>query len=317
VRVNRIWQHLFGRGLVATDDNFGTQGTPPTHPELLDWLAVRFASDSGSAWRLKPILRLLMTSATYRQTSASGSDSDPAIVVQASRLPAAETAARQQDVTRSAGDPSNPVVDPATIDPGNDLLWRMRLRRLESEAVRDAILAVSGKLDRTAGGPPIVTIAQTDGSVTIKDDELPTPTAKCRRSLYLLARRNYHPSPLGVFDQPVLATNCTARQSSAVVTQALTMLNDAFVLDQADAFADRVLAEHRENADPPGAIDLAFRLALCRPPTAEEQAWCADLLRRQEERVRGAGASNQDVRRQAFAQLCHVLLNSSEFLYIP
>ncbi len=300
VRVNRIWHHLFGRGIVATDDNFGTQGTPPTHPELLDWLATRFASGD---WRLKPFLRLLMTSATYRQTSAS---------------PVEPASAADPVKTGSVASGNPASIDPASIDPANDLLWRMRLRRLESEAVRDTILAVSAKLDRTPGGPPILTAAQPDGSITLKEDSLPTPTAKWRRSLYLLARRNYHPSVLGVFDQPVLATNCTARQSSAVVTQSLTMLNDAFVLEQADAFAERVLAESGGGGSDPGnAIDLAFRLALTRPPTPEEQQWSAELLHRQQDRARAGGAGAEDARRQSFAQLCHVLLNSSEFLYVP
>jgi hypothetical protein len=264
VQVNRIWQHLFGRGIVATDDNFGAQGRTPTHPELLDWLAARFAADG---WRVKPLLRMLMTSDVYKQASAGD---DPKA---------------------------------AEADPGNDLLWRMRLRRLESESVRDAILAVSGKLDRTMGGTPVLTAAQPDGSVIIKEDSLPTPTAKWRRSLYLLARRNYHPALLGVFDQPIVATNCTGRQSAAVVTQSLTMLNNAVVLEQSDAFADRVIIE--SGNDDAKAIDLAFRLALTRSPRGDEQSWCADFLR------------GHQPRREAIAQLCHVLFNSSEFLYVP
>jgi hypothetical protein len=284
VRVNRVWHHLFGRGLVATSENFGIQGTPPTHPELLDWLAARFV---GDGWRLKPMLRLLMTSDAYRQASA-----------------AAEGA-----VTPGA-------VDPAAIDPANDLLWRQRLRRLESEAVRDAILAASGKLDRTPGGLPNWTAAQPDGSVTVVEPGQPTPTAKWRRSLYMLNRRNYHLTLLNVFDQPLVATNCTARQTSAVVTQSLTMLNDAFVLEQADFFADRLLAESG-GGDEPRAIGLAFRLALSRPPTAPELASCAELLKRHRERQAAAGAGEAESKRHAFAQLAHVMLNSSEFLYVP
>ncbi len=282
VRVNRIWQHAFGKGIVATGDNFGTQGTPPTHPELLEWLASRFVS---GGWRLKPMLRLLMTSATYRQASSS--------------------------VGIGAGG-----AEPEAADPADDYLWRMRLRRLESEAVRDSTLVVAGRLDRTLGGPPIWTIARPDGSVAVREDTLPTATARWRRSLYLLARRNYHPTILGVFDQPVVATNCTARQSSAVVTQALTMLNDAFFAEQADAFAARVLA----GAGPGGrdsAIDMAFRVALARPPRDEERAWCSELLGRHEARSAASGAVADEARRSALVGLCHVLLSSSEFLYIP
>ncbi len=126
VRVNRIWAHLFGKGLVETCDNLGVTGAKPTHPELLEWLAVQFAAHVG---QLKPFLKLLMTSTVYRQQSA---DNQPA---------------------------------GARIDPENRLLWRQRLRRLESEAVRDSLLAVSGRLDRSAGGPPIpVEARRTDRS---------------------------------------------------------------------------------------------------------------------------------------------------------
>lgn len=283
VRVNRIWQHLFGRGIAATGDNFGSQGTPPTHPELLEWLAGRYVA---GGWRLKPFLRLLMTSDAYRQASAT----DPG--------------------TASPGS-----IDPSTVDPSNDLLWRQRLRRLESEAVRDAILAASGKLDRTPGGLPNWTAAQPDGSVTVVEPGQPTPTAKWRRSLYMLNRRNYHLTLLNVFDQPLVATNCTARQTSAVVTQSLTMLNDAFVVEQAGFFAERLLSESA--GDEARAIDLAFRLALSRPPAAGEVASCAALLKRHRERHAMTGASEGDSRRHALEQLAHVLLNSSEFLYVP
>jgi hypothetical protein len=286
VRVNRIWQHLFGRGIVPTGDNFGRQGTPPTHPELLEWLAGRFVADG---WRLKPMLRLLMTSAAYRQSSAAGAPADPA----------------------SASAP-----DPAAIDPANDLLWRMRLRRLESESVRDAVLSVSGKLDRTAGGPPVMTTANPDGSVVVSPEGQPTPTAKWRRSMYLLARRNYHPSVLNVFDQPLVATNCTARQASAVVTQSLTMLNDAFLTEQADFAAERLLSE--SGGDEARAVGLAFRLAVSRSPAAEESQWCAAFLNRHRARAgAAAGVDATAAQRQALSHLCLVLMNSSEFLYVP
>src|SRR5207302_188536 len=125
-------------------------------------------------------------------------------------------------------------------DPGNRLLGRMRLRRLESEAIRDAVLAVSGTLDRTMGGPPIPIEPRPDGLVVVGSKGLPTPTAAWRRSLYLFARRNYNLTLLGVFDQPVMATNCVRRVHSAVPLQSLTLLNDAFMLEQADHFAARV-----------------------------------------------------------------------------
>jgi mono/diheme cytochrome c family protein len=255
VRVNRIWQHLFGRGIVATSENLGRSGSRPTHPELLDWLAGEFVR---GGWRTKPLIRLLVTSTAYRQAAAR---------------------------------PMAPAADP-----DNTLLWRMRLRRLESECVRDALLAVSGRLDRSAAGPPSAHTTQPDGRIVVPST---------RRSLYLLGRRNYHPTLLGVFDQPVVATNCTGRMASAVVTQSLTMLNDAFVLEQANHFAARVARE--AGPDSTKRVERAFLLALARRPTPAEAARCVEFLRRQGSRLSGDGA---------LAQLCHTLLCSNEFLYL-
>ena len=259
VRVNRVWRHLFGRGLVEPTDNLGRSGTPPTHPELLDWLAAEFVRNGR---RLKPFLKLLVTSAAYRQASG-GAGPAPA------------------------------------SDPDNRLLWRMPLRRLESEVIRDSLLAVSGKLDLSLGGPPVPVDVKPDGSLAPRDGDRP------RRSVYLLARRNYHPTLLGVFDQPALPTNCTARQTSAVVLQSLALLNDEFVRQQAAAVADGVSASATSGAE----VEAAFRLVLGRPPTASEAKIATDLIESHQKR----GES----RSQALTHLCHVLLNTSEFLYAP
>jgi hypothetical protein len=277
VRVNRVWQHLFGTGIVESADNFGLSGARPAHPELLEWLAAEFVSNGG---RLKPLLKTIMTSTAYRQASA---------------VPAAE---RQRQV-----------------DPDDRLLWRMPLRRLESECVRDALLSVSGKLDPAVGGPPVPTENRPDGTIVVKAQGLPPGTSPQRRSLYLLARRNYHPTVLGVFDQPVLTTNCTRRASSAVVLQALTMLNDVFVLEQAGALAERVARE--AGPEPGPRVERAFRVALGRPPSAAEAEWSAALLRRQSERYQAAGSAPEQAARQGLARLCHVLLNTNEFLSVP
>jgi hypothetical protein len=281
VMVNRLWQQLFGVGIVETADNFGHSGSRPTHPELLDWLASRWIAD-GYHW--KPLLKTVMLSTAYRQASV---------------LPS-------EGATTSA-------VDPQAVDPGNQLLWRQRLRRLESEAVRDAILTASGQLDRTLGGPPIPLDPRPDGSVVIKKANLPTPASRWRRSVYVLARRNYHLSMLGVFDQPVVATNCPRRNSSAVVLQSLAMLNDDFVIEQAAAFADRVITT--TPADRQTAA--AFEIALAREPNSQEIVWCEDLLRRQFDRFRPQCEADAPARRQALAHLCQMLLNTSEFLYVP
>ena len=269
VQVNRMWQHLFGKGLVETTDNLGVAGARPTHPELLEWLTAEFL-DNGGRWKL--LLKQIMTSRVYRQSSSVAPN---------------QTAASQ-------------------FDPDNRLLWRMRLRRLESEIVRDAVLAVSGKLDTTFGGAPIPVEPRPDGTFVISDKNLPTPTSPWRRSLYLLARRNYHPTILAVFDQPNLTTNCTGRESSAVVLQSLTMLNDRFVLDHAEHLAARVGAA--TGSDVVKQIDLAFRITLGRPPRDSERVACEAAF---------ANFAKQDSEEKALIQLCHTLLNTSEFLYVP
>jgi hypothetical protein len=296
VMVNRIWQHLFGEGLVPTPENFGRGGMPPTHPELLDWLAVEFADRE---WQVKPLIRLIMSSAVYRQASASVEDRAGT----GGPVPTIPTAAA------TAG--SNILGEPA--DPENQLLWRQRLRRLESEVVRDAMLAAGGNLDPQMGGAPILLQARPDGMVIISETGLATPSSKWRRSVYLLARHQYHLSLLTVFDQPVLATNCPRRDVSAVPLQSLTMLNDAFVMDQAERFAARVIDE--AGTSPDQRIELAFGIALGRMPSAIELEWCRDLLTRQAELYKTEPFSPQDRERKALVHLCQALFNSSEFLY--
>jgi hypothetical protein len=195
-------------------------------------------------------------------------------------------------------------------------LWRMRLRRMEAEIVRDSILATSGRLDRSMGGPPLPLDPRADGTVVLKEDALPTPTSKYRRSMYILARRAYHLSLLDVFDQPILATNCTERGTSAVVNQSLALLNDGFVIDQASAFAERVIAAAGEGPIE-RRIELAFQIALARPPVPDETSWAVELFARQRDRFLAAGNAAEEADRKALAQVCHMLLNTNEFLYVP
>ena len=267
VIVNRVWQHHFGRGIVATPGNLGRSGEAPTHPELLEWLTADFIE---GGWTFKRLHRQILLSSVYRQASS---------VV--GRSP--ERAADQ-------------------IDPKNLLLSRMPLRRLESEAVRDAILATSGRLDRTVGGAPVMVEGRPDGLVVVSSKGLATATSAQRRSLYLLARRNFNLSLLSVFDQPLMGTNCTTRNQSVVVSQSLTMLNDAFVLAEAGHFARRAAAA---GSEPREQVRAAFRLAFAREPGPEELAAGQQLLAEQ------AGAPQQ-----ALAHLCHMLMNANEFLYV-
>ncbi|TWU07240.1 Planctomycete cytochrome C [Symmachiella macrocystis] len=275
VIVNRFWQQVFGRGIVATSDNFGVAGAAPSHPELLDWLTSEFLRNG---WRAKPIIKQMVMSHAYRQAA-----------VLTSEMVAAEK-----------------------TDPENALLWRMNLRRLDSEYVRDAILVSSGKLDRSLFGEFIPVDVRPDGMVVIKKAGLPTPTYQWRRSIYVLARRNYHLTMLRIFDQPIVARNCTQREPSAVVTQALTLLHDDFVLEQAAFFAER-LAAHKTPAE---QITAAYRIALGRLPTDEEIRWCTELLHRQAERFRTDEKTAEKVDQLALAQLCKVLFNTNEYLYV-
>jgi hypothetical protein len=207
-------------------------------------------------------------------------------------------------------------VNPEALDPDNLLLWRMPLRRLEAEAVRDAILAISGALDATAGGPSIPLDPQPSGMVVVDEKHLRSPTDKWRRSVYLLARRNYHLSLLGVFDAPLMTTSCTRRVNSVVPLQALAMMNGAFTWEHAEKLARRVARE----AHGPAArqVELAFRLALARRPTADESASGQELLAQQTGRYAQAdprGTPDQAAQK-ALANLCLMLLNTNEFLYI-
>ncbi|MBI3865951.1 MAG: DUF1553 domain-containing protein [Planctomycetia bacterium] len=281
VIVNRVWQHYFGRGIVVTPDNFGRSGAAPTHPELLDWLATEFVR---SGWKFKSLHRLIVRSTAYRQ---------------ASRV-----------------EPGDPATSGASIDPDNLLLWRMPLRRLESEIIRDSILAVSGKLDRATGGPAVPIKPLPDGMVVIETQNLPPGANPFRRSLYLVSRRNYQPTELSVFDQPLVATNCTRRTSAAVALQSLAMLNGTFATEQADQFAKRVIAT--AGGDELKRIDLAFKLALSRPPGSEELDKSRLLLARQFQRsLSQPNTKPAEADEQALAHLCHMLLNTNEFLYIP
>jgi hypothetical protein len=288
VYVNRVWLHYFGRGIVPTPDNFGASGLPPSHPELLDWLAREFIA---SGWDVKHLQRLILRSAAYQQTS------------------------HPELATSGSGSGKRN----AEIDPDNILLWKMPLKRHESEIVRDAILATSGALDTRMSGAPVPLKPNADGSVEVDAAKLRTPADAGRRSVYLFARRNYQLTELGVFDQPVVATNCTCRTSSAVVSQSLALLNGRFAFEQASLFAQRVDAA--AGTAVPRQIETAFRIALGRPPSAEETQLAATLLREQAVRYLGTNESPSkkisEPSAAALVDLCQMLLNTNEFLYSP
>jgi hypothetical protein len=286
VMVNRVWQHLFGKGIVSTPENFGFNGAAPSHPELLEWLAAEFVE---RGWSVKQLIRVIVCSNLYRQAADAG---------------------------EANASPSNTIDGAIRVDPENRLLWRMPLKRLESEIIRDCVLTASGCLEGTTGGPPIMLEWRLDGTVVVAEKNLPTPSAKWRRSIYLLARRAFQLSELTVFDQPVVATNCPVRTCSAVPLQALTMMNGAWLWDQADHFAERLIATPGEWR-PTEAVELAFRIAFARRPTTDERRASEALLNRHETMYRDQQLTPESAQRKALTHLCHTLLNTSEFLYVP
>jgi Protein of unknown function (DUF1549)/Protein of unknown function (DUF1553) len=340
VFVNRIWQHLFGEGLVRTPENFGVQGEEPTHPELLEWLSAEFQGPAG--WRTKPLVRAIMLSAAYQQASQSQSPraisgqrpdapSPPTPLAQGARgerAPArlqnealsvaqrgvARTSSPLSPRGRGAGREGGLPPDPFAVDPENRLLWRMRTKRLEAEAIRDCVLAAGGRLDSTMGGPPILLIARPDGLVTIDASKLRRPGDADRRSVYLLSRRAYNLSLFNVFDRPLFAVNCPKRDTSVIPLQSLTMLNDEFIAEQADHLASRVATAARLGSEEQ-AVRSAFVLALAREPSATESRRCVNFLNQQERTFQGAGAPQNLAFQKALAQLCRTLYNTSEFLY--
>lgn len=280
VFVNRVWHHHFGRGIVETLGNFGHSGSLPSHPELLDWLAVDFTENG---WSIKRLHRQIMLSTAYRQSS---------------RRPARSSA--------------ESAVSAEKIDPENRLLWRMNMRRIESEIVRDSMLAVSGTLDRTPGGPPVGITNPADGLSEAKS--APTPTSMNRRSVYLFARRVYPLKLLEIFDAPIMPVNCTQRINSATVLQSLALLNSEFLFAQADQMAERVIKT--AGPEPAVQVRLAFQFAFARQPTEAESAKAAGFM---VEQTQGYGADKtppDKARQRALADLCHMLLSSNEFLYV-
>ncbi len=266
VTVNRWWQHHFGTGIVATPDNFGYSGSPPTHPELLDYLAGEFIS---RGWSAKAMHRLILNSATYRQSSL-------------------------------------PNDKAATVDPQNTLLWRYPFRRLDAEAIRDAMLAASGELDLQMYGPYVATQRAGDGDVVVNEQ---TAGAK-RRSLYQQQRRSQVVGMLEAFDAPSIVFNCTARTSTTVPLQSLKLLNSEFIRLRAGALGKRVRMTAAEDEEK--AIRLAFELTFGRMPSAEELIASREFLKAQPAEYAGQANAVE----LAWTDWCQMLLASNPFLYL-
>jgi hypothetical protein len=276
VMMNRVWQHLLGQGIVSTAENMGVSGAAPTHPELIEWLATDFRH---GGWSLKRAIRQIMSSAVYRQSSE----------------------VRPESISYS-------------VDPENKLLWRARLRRLEAEAIRDAMLSAGGVLDTTLGGAPVPLEYHPDGRVTVAKKGLATPTSGNRRTLYLLNRRIYNPSLLNVFDKPIVTSGVCQREDAAVPLQSLAMMNDGFVAEQAAQLAARVMSVADQTTN--SRIESAFRLALSRRPSAIEMQSSHELLAKQAQLFRQEKSTDAKVQRKALTELCQTLMNTNEFLYL-
>ena len=262
VLINRMWHHHFGRGIVRTLDNLGKMGDAPTHPELLDWLAVEFV-DRG--WSIKEMHRLLMTSEAYQMASAVDNDAN------------------------------------LSADVDNQWLSRYRGQRLEAEVVRDAIMTVSGGIDLTVGGEPIFPYIPQDILDASQGKGIwlnqPDGPDVWRRSVYVYRRRSLGFPFFDTFDLPDQNQTAAARNVSTVATQALTLMNNEFVLNQAELFAKRLENEAPKDVD--RQIELAYRIALSRSPSVDETAVAKDL-----------------VVERSLSDLTNVILNLNEFLYL-
>ncbi len=288
VMVNRIWQYHFGQGLVPTANDFGKQGRPPTHPELLDWLASEFISPErklgdraapmlahgAGNWSIKRMHRLIMLSRVYQLASTD--------------------------------DEANLKVDSA-----NDYLWRFARRRLDAESIRDALLFVSSSLDRTPGGPhPFPPTMKWDFS---QHKPFKAVYETNRRSVYLMTQRIARHPFLALFDGPDTNASTAARPTTTTPLQALFLMNDPFVHEQAKKLAARLLREDSEDAV---RIERAFVLLFARSPSAEETMQTSAFLALVAGRLRGAGMTAELARVGAWESFARALLMSNEFMYV-
>jgi len=272
VIVNRVWHHLFGRGIVPTVDNFGALGQAPSHPELLDHLADRFVT--VHRWSLKQLIRELVLSRAYQMSS----------------------------------EPVDARAEAA--DPANALLHRANLRRLEAEVIRDSILAVSGRLDPKQGGPsvPVHLTAFMEGRG--RPAQSGPPDGDGRRSIYIAVRRNFLSPMMLAFDAPIPFTTIGRRNVSNVPAQALILMNDPFVVQQAQVWAKRVLAA--PTASTAERVRGIYLAAFARLPTVSELGDSLAFVEAQS-RSYEPGASGEQ---KAWADLCHVMFNAKEFIFL-
>jgi hypothetical protein len=261
VWMNRVWRQHFGRGIVNTPSNFGVNGELPSHPELLDWLAVKFQQ---GGWRLKPMHRLMLLSSTWQQSSAIR-----------------EAAMKQ--------------------DPQNRWYWRMPVRRLEAEVIRDGILTMAGTINLEMHGPPVYPpvdpTLRADTFQGINWPEGEDSPKTWRRSVYVKVKRSLLLPELDVFDCPEISAAVPQRNITTTPLQALMLLNDPLILRQAGMFADRLKKDAGDN--PAKQIERGYSLAFGRAPTAQEMT-----------------LSLQFLKTHPLADFCQAIINLNEFVYV-
>ncbi len=292
VLVNRLWQHHFGKGLVATPNDFGARGDRPSHPELLDWLAEEFVR---SGWSIKHLHRLMLLSAAYAQSSRAVADAPG-----------------------------------RRVDPENRLLWRMNRQRLEGESLRDHALAAAGALFERMEGPMIRVPIEKEVYDLIFSESEPdglwpvTPDLRehGRRSIYLFAKRNVRLPMLEAFNRPDALTSCPVRPVSTFAPQALILMNGPFMNEEARTFAARL--QRKCGADTEAQVRRAYLLALGRSASDKELAQAKSFLAIQvgvleSERMANPqelALQDKEFTAAALADFCLALLNCNEFLYV-
>ena len=282
VAVNRLWQHHFGQGLVRTPDNFGFNGDKPLHPDLLDMLAQDLI-DGG--WRFKRMHRLILLSHAYRQSSIHPKESEY----------------RNKDAA-------------------NRYCWKADLRRRDAEALRDAMLLVSGRLDPKLGGPSFHPVISSDAleGLSMKGGAWTAspPDEQRRRSIYMFSKRSLLSPLMTVFDFCDTSQSCARRDVTTVAPQALALLNNAFVHEMSESVAAQAI--QKTNDEETARVDAVWRLILGRLPTAREREACLTHLAEQKKRFAESADSTiqNGADRLALASLCHVLINSNEFIYV-
>ena len=287
VMVNRIWQGHFGRGIVATANDFGRQGQPPTHPELLDWLAAEFVAQG---WSIKSMHRLIMLSNTYQMSSRFSEDQN------------------------------------AAIDPENLYLWRMNRRRLEAEAIWDSMHAASGTLNLKMSGRPVMPPLSPAEMAALRVKSwwvTPADASEAnRRAVYILSRRNFSFPMFDKFDRPDPATSCPRREMTTVAPQALWSLNNSVSYEQAKQLAARVVEQHP--GDSSAWIDTAWSIALARKPSVQERQEALVLLEKLTGQARtklkadspSEIASLEPAVATGLVQLCLTIFNLNEFIFV-